>query len=360
MSVDETRQYEASQDPAGQSKRPVKIPPGPGPIRYASDGTWLPLPTWASGLLDLGRLIAGTGPGPARTVLAVAAPIRSYAAALLATGAVAEWLRKSCSVNTGLAGRLEMLKAMPMETPVWLRSAGGGTKTRGVFVGFTDINGEQMLGVRVVRKSAGGTTDYIPVEDAHRIEPCRRMVKKLPKRPNVRPDTGEAAFIRAVVQAETDLVILPTSQLNCLIIGNVSALRYELCARSFGVSQGMAGTVVTGALQEIVRARRFQPRGQAYCADVIRSTGRKLPHLTHSEPPRVVVFDGASGFLKWQERFGSSNWIVVLDQTEARFEEAAELLNEEYASRIDSDGTCPPLAATVPGVESMVFQEGLT
>ena len=92
-----------------------------------------------------------------------------------------------------------------------------------------------------------------------------------------------------------------------------------------------------GTLQDILRIRRLSSTSEAFRSDIfpVRSKG----HAMESEEmaPHLVVFDGAVGFLKWRHIWPHCNWVVILDRTEPRFEEAAQIVNEDYFSRVDEE-----------------------
>ena len=59
----------------------------------------------------------------------------------------------------------------------------------------------------------------------------------------------------------------------------------------------------------------------------------KLRSSLASTKPACVIFDGASGFLKWRHNWRSSDWLVLLDRTDLRCLDGATAVNDEYESR---------------------------
>lgn len=53
--------------------------------------------------------------------------------------------------------------------------------------------------------------------------------------------------------------------------------------------------------------------------------------------PRLVLFDGAQGFIKWRHFFGKSDWVIILDRTEPHYQEAVHGINDGYSRRVSDD-----------------------
>ena len=111
-----------------------------------------------------------------------------------------------------------------------------------------------------------------------------------------------------------------------------------------------------GTLQDLLRVRRLIKDGEHFASEIIRLSGRSLTIGGNNEMPPFIVFDGAAGFVRWHSQLRSSNWIVVLDRTDSRFREAADVLNDAYLNRTLEERQIV-VPALPEGIEAMTFYE---
>ncbi len=71
----------------------------------------------------------------------------------------------------------------------------------------------------------------------------------------------------------------------------------------------------------------------------------------------MTIFDGAVSFLKWRDYWRKSNWIVLLDKTESRFQEAVDLLNQEYIEKRIGESLNENMFSLPEGIEIIAFNE---
>lgn len=88
----------------------------------------------------------------------------------------------------------------------------------------------------------------------------------------------------------------------------MSVLRKEAQSTEFA-ARSSNGAFVEGTLQEVLRVREFSSANQSYRSQVFSVNNRKLPGTAGRMKPAFAVFDGATGFLKWREKFRNSDWI---------------------------------------------------
>lgn len=146
------------------------------------------------------------------------------------------------------------------------------------------------------------------------------------------------------------------ARIECVMFGPGAQLRQEIKELRLGIRGGTA-PFPSGTLNDLLRVRTFGlPTAPAWTELHPTAGPRRLPDRMKLHP-RVVVFDGARGFLRWRNYFEDSAWIVVLDRNEPQFMEGASELNTEYAQNsIPDEPACivselPPGVAIPPGVE---------
>jgi hypothetical protein len=317
---------------------------------YRNGDGWVELPTWARYFLDAGAAAAAAV--GSRLVLCLAVPSRSYVAALAACGIVTT--RASLPAEqSSPAGHFELICNLPEETPVSLLS--GRKKLRGLFIGCDDHQGMKYARIMVNQKSAGGGSYLIPEAGALRIEVLPAGPINLPKKQGGRSIPPVADFVRHILGDRQAQGIARQPRLECLIVGRVNVLRREIMETEFATSNDRT-VYHEGRLQDLLQAHRFLNGSEHYRSDICRVNGRAPVFANNGAIPPFVIFDGATGFIRWRDQLRDSNWIVILDKTDARFREAAQVLNQAYLSRIDDNGLVN-LPSPPAGVEVMSFYE---
>src|SRR5439155_4313198 len=127
------------------------------------------------------------------------------------------------------------------------------------------------------------------------------------------------------------------SRLDCLVVGNLSSIREEASARCFAALSGSGGAPRSGAIQDLIRCRKFNAPGRHYRSDARASAADPREHVRTAGTPPVVVFDGDSAFLRWRHLFRSSRWIVILDRSARGSEFAAGAVDQDYVQSRLSD-----------------------
>ena len=317
---------------------------------YRNEDKWVEIPTWARYFLDTGAA-AAVAAGP-RLVLCLAVPSRSYAAALAACGIVTT--RASLPVEqSSPAKHFELICNLPEETPVSLLS--GRKKLKGLFIGCADHQGMKYAQIMVNQKSAGGGSYLIPEAGALRVDVLPAGPINLPKRQGGRSIPQVADFTRHILGNRQAQIFAELPRLECLIVGRVNVLRREIMDTAFATSSDRTA-YHEGRLQDLLQVHRFLNGTEPYRSDICRVNGQAPVFANDGVIPSFVIFDGATGFIRWRDHLRDSNWIVILDRTDARFHEAAQVLNQAYLSRIDDNGLVN-LSSPPAGVEVMSFYE---
>ncbi len=291
----------------------------PGSLYYQQEERWTPLPAWTQFLLDLGFALATQEDPGNRIVAGLALPIRSYAAPFIATGVIAGKLSLLDQNNDALE-RFEQIRALPIGTSLAYRKI--GKRIKGLFDGVEEAKGHFMILLRT-----NNELYKIPSTLALQVDIPAALSKSLPRRSNRRTKTALPPFLSLFLGQERARAVVLQSHLDCVIIGPIAQLTAEITETRLAV-QDTTGGFAPGTLQDIIRARRLAKETESYRSELYYTHTRELEGK-RQEIPVFVIFDGAVGFLKWRDFWRCSNWVVLLDQTEADFDTAVHTFNEE-------------------------------
>ena len=270
---------------------------------------------------------------------ALAVPTRSYAAVLVAAGAIISKVKTSDTRRrVSSAAHFEMLSSLPAGTSVILRK--GRKEVKGILVGTKDKNndGTAMIGVQIQNKKGGSLTEWLPPRSSPKVQLSPRAWTQLPAdaAKSAGVNTSSSKFVRQVFQGMELWDFLTNSSLDCVVLGSVLALERE--ARETRLSVGSHGWESSaGSLRDILRIRKNSRTNRAFRSDIFSVSPRGNVMESEKMVPHLVIFDGAVGFLKWRDNWSHSNWVVILDRTEPRFTKAVQVINEEYLSRISDE-----------------------
>lgn len=334
-------------------------------LRYRDlEGHFSALPRWARFYLELGAFaLPSTEQIAERQIIAAAIPTRSFAAAFTAVGAV---LQDFGGLDDTRSNEefFEHLCSMPVRTPVKLFKKDKNRKRRvydGVLLGVERISGERMLKVQVEKPSmseagASGLTHFISVRAARSISlPANEdavFLANLPIKQKGSKVSSYGGFASSVIGPQSIATFASESRMSCLVVGVSSVLKAEILENSFFCPEGTEGT-----LSELLRVKAIVAPGNPYRSNIFAANSRRPPHYDGESCPRLVIFDGASGLIKWRDRFPSSNWLVLLDEASPNFESGRDVLNHLYVQRNGSDPDIQKLPEVPSGVELLVFKE---
>ncbi|WP_161823365.1 hypothetical protein [Sporotomaculum syntrophicum] len=163
-------------------------------------------------------------------------------------------------------------------------------------------------------------------------------------------------FIACLLENVTPAEFVASSCLECVIIGNIKWLQYEIENTVFALNKP-SGKVIKGTLQDVLRVRRFLNNSPNFKIDIWPATKSLAEGIDKGENPVVIVFDGASSFLRWKDYCLDSNWVVLLDRTEPSYREAVEEFNNEYIQNRSGDALKLDLEGFPPGIELCAYKE---
>jgi hypothetical protein len=314
-------------------------------LHYWLGPEWCPFPEWAHCFIRLGWSLQLNAVDQQRAVIAVCVPHRGFVASFAALGAVlSEPLPEPTPEDVKRHFTLLLNLPDPLQSPTALTYLHTGRKIHGSFAGTVTRGATQFVKVCVQAKTpykSGGLTHFVKEADAINLQ----------IEPGIQPALGRHATGSALVPhsefvnhfyGQDELHLLHVAaRCRVGIIGRINALREETTQIRCAVPAKHAMT--EGVLNDILRIRKFIsdtdiPRVAIY--GTRRDTG---PSTDDRNATRLVIFDGADSYTKWGHYFPSANMLVVLDRTEAMFQEGLSQVNTRYYQR---SGECQWLAAT--------------
>jgi hypothetical protein len=312
---------------------------------------WVPLPAWGTFFINIGRWVAQAETGKNRLVLGFAIPARNYAAALAALGVVLTRANiTTAKIDTN--SHFEQLCRLPEGTPVNYQK--NGKRYKGIYLGVNKDYSQPRLRIQIENKSNGGLTDFLRREECHNVAFASTQQINLPKKQAGRFIVTHNEFLNTLIGSDTQEFATNT-RLECAILGRFNIIQQEITQVPFAYYSSKA-ELKRGYLHNVLRVRNFLNEGEAYRSEVLPAQGNNPPQTTNKLIPNVTIFDGATGFLKWRDDWRNSHWIVLLERTEPRFQEAVTEINNEYGNRVDGE-EIHNIPSVPPGVELVVYQE---
>jgi hypothetical protein len=307
----------------------------------------VPFQQWALYFIGLGRRFAELGPNEGSRITATfALPVLDRCAMLTTIGLVTALARIPVKVEANRE-RFEKLKELPVGKAV--RVLGRGKLYIGEIVTDPEITDNQIITILVTKDERKKLQERFLCRpnNCMRVEPTDEVSQADHRQRGMRiiefPE-----FLAAILGDVPVESLCMGSRLDFVFIGTRSRLLVESeiqIACTEGSRQLRAGNAA-----DVIRLKE----GARDFRGMIVSTTTKVPRLP-GEAPRLAIYDGASGYLKYRDRFPASHQLVLLDRSEARFSEAVSQLNRDYLQRINEGP--PGFSTGAPvGVEQMVFE----
>ena len=319
-------------------------------LYYVSDNKPKLLPEWAHFFLRLGHQLAVVPNDRHRIVVGVAIPTRAFACGLAATGIV---LAKAGNETCTSTMQLQYIRSLKPGTPVHVRTD-NNRKLRGVVEKFVELNGKQYILIRTTKEEERG---FALDRYASRITVSDRDVS-LPRHDQsgyLIESPGE--FLQCCLGESLAKKHILDSSFETLLIGRKTVIKKEVSEIPFARRISTKSTVISGCLQEIVRVRQFSGAGKAYRTQCVSSSDTRPEKEIGEYSPPIVVFDGAIAYIKLGHKWQSAHQIALLDRTERQFADATELLNQNYAYRLEGRFRFP---IKIPnGIEMMIYRDSV-
>jgi len=316
-------------------------------LRWSDSGEAPRLHPWARFFLRLGsRFAALPLNGGTRVTAAFALPVLDRCAVLTASGLVTELARIPV---VKVANRDRFAKLKELEVGKAVRVLRNGKLFVGEIVADPDIAGDEVIPILLIKDERTNLRGRFLCEPGNcmRVEPTDEASQADQRQRGMRiiefPE-----FLGAILEGVPVEELCLGSRLDFVFVGTRSRLLEEADVELACTENGR--DFLTGNAADVLRLKE----GSRDYRGMIVSTTTKEPKLPGGTP-RLVIYDGASGYLKYRDRFPDSHQLVLLDRSEARFSEAVSQLNRDYLQRT-TDGP-PGLTTGAPaGVEQMVFE----
>lgn len=344
----------------------------PAPIQCATPNThlyfandvnhWVPLPAWGNFFIDIGSCVASSKTGQNRLVVGLAVPTRTCAAALAALGVVC-----ARAVNPNkiiFTDKFEQLCRLKRGTRVFYRNSPDSNEwLSAIYDGICNDYEQPRIRIRVKPKEvkkkkqqAPDTIYLIRKEDLYKLRLASGKAERIDTQGKFDRPIVIKEFLDGFIGGAEALNLSTTTQLDCVIIGRISTLREEITKIPFAYPSA-SSSLKEGVLQDVLRVRKFFPgENQPYRLEILPVGGHEPPKTANILVPHVTIFDGATGFIKWRDYYRNSHWIVLLDRTEPRFQEAVYILNQEYIPPVDGE-KIQGMPSIPLGVELVAYQE---
>lgn len=188
----------------------------------------------------------------------------------------------------------------------------------------------------MIKTSKGKDAIGIPAARAHFIEPFENDDRELPEHGYTYRRHEDLGFLEALLEPAEKASLTQGSRLDCLLIGNRSLQANEIEEPSFAVTVS-GGDWLRGRLKDALRVRSLGCH-MNYRTEVLSGEMGKAPSFLRETEP-IVIFDGARHFVRWHLQLPlACGWVVMLDRTDRRTDEALAILEDLYVmKRLDDD-----------------------
>jgi len=214
------------------------------------------------------------------------------------------------------------------------------------------IQGNEYIKVEV-GKGKSATVNHLPKNMANRVQLAADDREY--KRSAARTRVSASEFATEAFARQSGNRFAFQSHVDAVLIGRKSFLSTELVDQRFGIVAECE--LKQGFLQEIVRAVDMGLIPQSQGFSTLVHSAQDLPYEIRGNP-LAAIFDGPDAFLKGRSKMiAVPHWIVVLDRTARRFDDARQIVDEIYLTRTD---TVPPSSLPQPpsGIEIMSTLRG--
>ena len=345
-----------------RSLAPVQCATPKTHVYFANDvNQWVPLPAWGNFFIDIGSRVAFSKTGQNRLVVGLAVPTRTCAAALAALGVV-----RARAVNPNkiiFKDKFEQLCKLRKGTRVFFSNSPDSNEwSSAIYDGICNDYEQPRIRIRVKpkevrnKKQVPDTIYLIRKEDLYKVRLAAGAAERIDPQGKFDRPIVIKEFLDGCIGGADALKLSTTTQLDCVILGRNSTLREEITKIPFAY-RSAPSSFKEGVLQDVLRVRKFFTiEKQAYRLEVLPVDGHEPPKTAYELVAHVTIFDGAAGFIKWRDYYRNSHWIILLDRTEPRFQEAVYILNQEYIPPVDGE-QIQGMPSIPVGVELVAYEE---
>jgi hypothetical protein len=321
-------------------------------LHFEDSGDWYSLPEWAEYFINVGKQLASADRSDSRIVTAIVVPTRAFGAAFVSLGMVIADAasRDRASEST----HFEKLFDLPPGTPVIIKPKRGKT-LKGILQEPEEVSGELYVRVQVHSKDGGSLTHLVSEQYALQVQPARHS-GKLPKKQSGDNSRLANEFVDSLLGEADPVQLGLRSKLCCAIVGRRNSLEHEIRRTPLALHAN-GSYYAHGHLQDVLRVDRFVTGQQSYRTALVPVGSESPSGVVLNSLEMGVVFDGASGFLKWGDKWHDRHQVVILDRTETYFEDAICAINARFSqNRTDGKTALPSGDAPACG-EVIMFRE---
>lgn len=328
--------------------------PAPVKLHFEDTGEWYSLPAWAEYFISVGKHLATARQSNSRIVTAIAVPTRAFGAAFVGLGMVIS--DAAARDRASEAAHFEKLFELLPGTRVIYRCKPGKT-LRGILQEPTEFNGKLCVRVQVHSRAGGSLTHLVDESRALQVQPAHHS-GKLPKKQGGENLRLANAFVDRLLGDADPVQLGLRSKLVCALVGRKTALEHEIRRTPLAIHIN-GHRQAEGQLQDVLRVNRFVTEKQSHRSAFV-PVGAKPPSEEIVRNVEMgVVFDGSLGFLKWGGMWDGRHQVIILDRTEAYFEDAISAINARFSqNRVDGEAFLPDGDAP-PGGEVLTFWEAV-
>lgn len=312
-------------------------------LRYKQQERWLSLPSWCISYIELGVQVAQVQQVETRYTVALAIPTRAYASTFIALGIV---LASSSRLQIS-EEYFQFITSQPPGTSVVYQTK--NRKLRGVIERFYDKNGQIYICITTGKRE---TVQFPLRENVSKLVIAERDFKLRNYQKGSKVEVA-TSFLQACI--EESLSFVTQTQLDCLIVGQLSQFRVEATETIIGLEKGI--NFIEGNPQDILRVQQFLGANEAYRCQIMATSSEIDEDIPlEIQNPAIVLFDGANAYLRHNPRWSAAHQIVMLDRTERSFQDAVDSINQGYIRRVEDKRL--NFAFNLPdGVAAIVYQE---
>jgi hypothetical protein len=305
-----------------------------------------PLPSWAGFFLRLGFSLGATARDHGQITVAVALPIRNYAAVLSAIGTVLARFEATTAVLDA-DQHFDLLCQQTPGTGVVLER--DSRQFVGVVSRTETIAGQKFLRIQLQDQEHGGEAHYIPARDSLRVT-ITGVKTALPRKARGTAPIARRTFVRSLVGKHRARQFITQTDSACALIGKGSLLAPEISKTPLIIRR--KGEGIAGKPGDILRVSQLLAPGRSHRCELLRSGAKSLLFLA---PPSVVIFDGVQGFCKWQHLCRQSHILAIFDKTDPRFDDGVAVVNAALTNANVKPFTGLRIPSIPPAVDLAAF-----
>jgi hypothetical protein len=314
---------------------------------YYHDKTPRKIPLWAGFFTQVGEYI-GFSKSDSRMIIGITIPTRAYSSCLIALGIVNS-AYKRVSNNFDIDKHFKELCGLEIGTPiVYLEN---NRQKIGLFDGCDVVCGEPAI--RILTREKDNSAILLTRKLSVQAWVAESQVETISDRQIGYRLYSSGEFINSFLESSTAHEFITKASYEALIIGQINTLKNEIVETGFSIEDN--GNFYSGTLQDILRVRKFMGAKEAYWTDVTSiSTSFKEEQI-----PKVIIFDGANGFLRHSHVFRRSHQIVIIEYTDTDFEAAVDAIMKRFIQYRSGIPKIDFITSPPSGIEIIAFEEGL-